>query len=459
MGSETGKRVAKRAGGTPPVDPGLLARPEVRAALADHDIGALFRALNDNDWTQREIAAAIGMQQSSVSDIIKGRRVIGHHVLGRIADGLGIPREWMDLGPGDGGVYAGGVAAPDSTEEVRAEMRRRVLLAAAGIAIAGRPIQGIGELAELAGPSPVPLPDRIFGVHVAKVRDLTQRLRGAGRAYGSDPQVTSASAAWATRLLSVQGAEPIKRALLAAVAELHNLAGWEALDASLYDRAMHHLTRGLELATDAGDAYLQAIALMYAGLATEEHGHPNDGLKMLQLGQVKAADILSDSQRIGGTSARTAVESCVRAYSAIAMARLGYQDAADAELATARELWQPTPADPSGDLDIEAARLQLERGRLDVAEPFAVASVRRWDGGLSPRARTISGILQATIHVRAGEPAGLALAHTAITGVTKLSSVRARQRLNPLVIALESRSGSDYRQLARTARQVATTRA
>ncbi|MGH3697494.1 MAG: helix-turn-helix domain-containing protein [Pseudonocardiaceae bacterium] len=65
--------------------------------------------LNDNDWTQREIATAMGMQRSSVFEIIKGRRVIGHHLLGRIADGLGIPREWLDLGPGDGNAYAGGV--------------------------------------------------------------------------------------------------------------------------------------------------------------------------------------------------------------------------------------------------------------------------------------------------------------------------------------------------------------
>lgn len=62
------------------------------------------------------------------------------------------------------------------------------------------------------------------------------------------------------------------------------------------------------------------------------------------------------------------------------------------------------------------------------------------------------------MHVRAGEPRGLQLAHGAITAVTKLSSVRARWRLEPLVAALESRPGSDYRQLSQMARQVAATR-
>ncbi len=51
-------------------------------------------------------------------------------------------------------------------------MCRRVLLAAAGIAVAGRPLQDIGELVGgLPGPAPVPLPSRIVEVHVAKVRD------------------------------------------------------------------------------------------------------------------------------------------------------------------------------------------------------------------------------------------------------------------------------------------------
>jgi hypothetical protein len=119
----------------------------------------------------------------------------------------------------------------------------------------------------------------------------------------------------------------------------------------------------------------------------------------------------------------------------------------------------PTPTDPAGDLDYVAARLELERGRLDAAEQFAAASVRRWEGGRNPRARTWSSLLLATIHVRAGEPRGLKLAHGAIVGVTKLSSVRARQRLEPLVAALESRHNSDHRELARMARHVAATRA
>jgi hypothetical protein len=105
-----------------------------------------------------------------------------------------------------------------------------------------------------------------------------------------------------------------------------------------------------------------------------------------------------------------------------------------------------------------AALLEVERGRLDVAEPFAVSSVRRWEG-ISRLGNTRSAATLAMIHIRSGESDGLQLAHGAITAVGKLSSVRARKRLEPLATALDARRGSDARELARMARQVAVTRA
>lgn len=83
--------------------PTLLARPEMRAALTSHDIGAVFRVLGENGWSQRDIGRATGMGQSSVSEIVKGRRVIDYRLLVRIAYGLGLPRERMNLGPADSG--------------------------------------------------------------------------------------------------------------------------------------------------------------------------------------------------------------------------------------------------------------------------------------------------------------------------------------------------------------------
>lgn len=119
-------------------------------------------------------------------------------------------------------------------------------------------------------------------------------------------------------------------------------------------------------------------------------------------------------------SAQRAVRACVKADSATALARMGHPEGASTELAKARELWQPTATDPSGGLDEVAARLELEGRRLDAAEPFAAASVRRWEGA---------------------------------------SNQRARQGLNPLADALEAWPSNDHRELARMVRNVATTRA
>jgi len=87
----------------------------------------------------------------------------------------------------------------------------------------------------------------------------------------------STAAAGAERLLGVSGAEPVKRALMVAVAELHMVAGWAGFDAWCYDRVMHHFTVALRLATAAGDVYLQARALNSAGLAIREFGYRTTG--------------------------------------------------------------------------------------------------------------------------------------------------------------------------------------
>ncbi len=432
----------------------------MRAALAVRDMGVVYRALRDTGISQRQIAQHTGQSQSEVSEIIKGRVVKDYAVLERIAEGLGIPREYMGLSHSatsvDGG-YRGVVTVAESEEAE--DMLRRHLLALGGVALTGAAVTKLGALlAELPGPSPVPLPSRLSQAHVTQVRDLTRRL-GRGDAVDADPEVCYAAAMWATRLLEVPGADPVRRALLVAVAELHSEAGWSAWEAGLYRRALYHFAHTLEQAIEADDAYLQALALRHAGLANVEHGHPDDGLKMLQCAQATAWDIPPDDERavVVGVSGRAAVEAVALQESATALACLGKLDGAVTALAKGRGIWTPTGTDPFGDMDRPAARLELARGRLDVAESLAAASMRRWPGRKQV-SRTMTAIVQATIHITAGEPRGLQLAHTAITDTAKLSSVRIRRQLQPLADTLDTRRSSDARDLARMARQVATVR-
>jgi len=441
-------------------DPEVFAGEEMRAALVARDVTRIYRLLYQRGVAQREIARRTEQSQSEVSDILRGRRVRDVIVLERIADGLGIPRVWMRLAGvagSEGGSYGGEGTVADSPEEVIAEMFRRHLLALGAISSVGSAV--VGELVELPGPAPVSLPSQLSYDHVRQVRDLTRRLGEAGNTWVTSPAVLSVAAEWAEQLLGVSAVEPVRRALRVAVAELHIEAGWAGFDFGRCDRAMYHYARALELATEAGDAYLESIALKYAGMATVEHGHPDDGLKMLQFSLVKAWDIPRDEQRgvVVGVSGRAAQEASVRLQAASAFANLGFLGAAEVEVAKSRELWVPTRTDRYGDFYRPAALLALRRGRLDAAESLAAASVRRCEG-ISQIACTHSGVVLAAIHVRAGEPGGLAGAHSAITAVTKISSIRVRKRLLLLVDALATRSGTDAKDLSRMALQVAGVR-
>ena len=431
-------------------------RPQARAVLDARDVAGVYRLLRRLGMSQREISRRTGQSQSEVWEILHDRQVLNVNVLERICDGLEVPRGYMRLA-GIADAYPGGRSTVP--EEVVEAMRRRVLLAYGLTTVGVQSALRLEGLPTLPGPKPVSLPSRVDGIHVAQVRNLTRRL-GAATNADTDPEVLSAAAERATRLLGVSGPEPIKRALTVAVAELHMEAAWAGFEAWRYDRMMHHFTTALVLAAEAGDTYLQAEAMIQSGMAIREFGRPNDGLKMLQLGLHKAGHIPGDEQRvvIVGSVGKAAVEAGAREEIANTLADMEDLDGAEREMAQARELWSATRTDLYGDLDRPAAKLALRQGRLDLAESFAAASVRRWEG-INLRGHAHSSIVLATVQVRAGEPGSLPLAHGAISAVRKLSSVRVRRTLTPLAAALATRPGRDARELVRMAQQTVEARA
>ena len=128
------KQAPDERGGGNVLGGGPLAQLRVQFPVdAAHDFGAFYLVLCENGWSQHRIAKATKTQQSAISEIIKGRQVIDYRVLVRIAEGLGIPRELMHLDSGSAdGAYADDVTVAETPEGVSAEMRRRLLLPAAG---------------------------------------------------------------------------------------------------------------------------------------------------------------------------------------------------------------------------------------------------------------------------------------------------------------------------------------
>jgi transcriptional regulator with XRE-family HTH domain len=52
----------------------MWASPDMRVALARHDVGTVFRLMQRYGFSQRAIAARTGITQAEVSEIVCGRR-------------------------------------------------------------------------------------------------------------------------------------------------------------------------------------------------------------------------------------------------------------------------------------------------------------------------------------------------------------------------------------------------
>jgi hypothetical protein len=256
------------------LDPAFFEGDDVRAALAARDVGKVYRLLGRLGVSQHQIAQLTGQSQPEVCEILKGRKVRDVWVLERIADGLGISRARMGLSYGDDGPDT-----PSVEKDVDEDMKRRALLSAA----LDQAFLGLGEPTELAPPTGQALPSRLGLSHVHAVRAVTERLRGVARYYGGQADLFGAAATLYMRWMQVPGTDAIKAQFGAALATLHTDAGWYCYDLGVDGTG--YFTRALRLADEAGDAYGIANAAWNAGATLVHSGHPNDALKLFQLGQ------------------------------------------------------------------------------------------------------------------------------------------------------------------------------
>ncbi|MEO7194475.1 MAG: helix-turn-helix transcriptional regulator [Pseudonocardiaceae bacterium] len=433
------------------LDPAFFDEDAVRAALAARDIGALYRLLRRVGVSQRRIAELTGQSQSEVSEILHGRQVANIRLLERIADGLGMPRTLLGVSYGEQEADT-----PPAAKEVNKATKRRVLITAAMATALRHGTQALSEPAPLALPTDQPLPTHLGMPDVHALRAVTHRLREVARYYGGQAGPFGATANYYTQWMRVPATEEVTAALAAALAELHTEAGWCRYDSGLDGSA--HFTHALWFADHARDTYGIANTAWNAGLTLVRSGHPNDALKLFQLGSLclsgapTTGDSARDDPRI------TALHARLDRQSATAYAVMKGHDEATRCLAKADDGWEPPDAWEHGEANFETAVIQLDLNRIDAAEQFASSAQRAYGKGHLV-GRTMTGLLLAEIHIRAGEPQGLALAHHAITEVRTLHSVAARrERLIPLATILATQPGTDARELARAARQVVTTR-
>ena len=437
---------------SPGLDPELFASADMHAAITKRDIATVYRLLNKAGIAQRTIAAATGQSQSEVSDILhKGRQVMAYDVLVRICTGLVIPRGMMGLAY-DGDIEPVVEPAAEPVGEMDENMKRRALLAVGAVSLLGAPVLGEVLHIPVRPDVPTPLPARLGASDLSAIKSLTAELRTVARAYGGCAETVTGVAQRSLALMSVPASDVVRAGLGSALADLHNVAGWCCVDSGLHDNARAHFATAMDLAAESGDACQFASALWHAGIHMRDAEAYNDDLTACQLGLFK----LSGSPDSPGAAEAMA---WLLAESALALAAMGHREAAESAIRKAREHRMSSVFDEA-DLDYGTSNVYRHLGRLDIAEQYAGLSVRRWKvEGTSRRDSVLPDIALAVIHVTAGEPAGTALAHRAITSVAELRSVRARMGLGRLVEALETRPRSDNRELAHRARQVASVRA
>ncbi len=443
------------------LDPAVFAAPAMRAALAARDISQVYRLLNEAGVAQRTIAALVGQSQSEVSEIIKGRQVQAYDVLERICTGFGVPRAVMGL---SFGAYPGDSPGGELSGEDEAEVLRRQfehLLAMAGVAVLGTAVPGLGKVlspAALPSGRPVAVPARIGRADVEAIGEVTTAVAGVARTVGGQAGLACSLVDWADGCLTAKASDEARRALLAALADLHVIAAWCCHDSDAPVAAHQHFARAVELAIEAGDNYRVSYALRYAVSMLIGRDQPNNALKLAQLAEVHLAGAPRDDPRVAPLGSQLAV---VSAWAQAQLADPGSAVAARrvrSALARSRDGYEPPSLHHRADMDLSTSYVHLHLGSLDTAESMAAVSVRTFAQGNYGRGGVQAGIILARVHSITGEPDAARLAAQAIEAVSPLRSGVARTRLAPLARDLKTRSGPDFAELARRAQKVAMTR-
>ena len=415
------------------VDPALWQRTEMRRALAQRDIGAVFKLLQRVGVSQRRIAALTGQSQSEISEILGGRQVLSYELLVRIAEGLGVPRGQLGLAYDE--VTATMVGQPPPEEDVR-----RVVERAAAVSVGGAVVDP-GSWTEPFTLAWTEQPERVGRSDVGRLTDLTSRLRAIDHEHGGGAcrDAVLAQVGWAQRMLRAQVAPDAEHELHLAVADLHLLAGWTSFDLGLVTPARRHFARALEHARFVEETSLVAKALYCLGRVHVHHGWAAQAVRLFQLAQVPAQE--------SGTGRAVAM---VQANLGWAYALAGDARQALASIDRAREEYARSEHDqvPGWIGFFDSAELQALRGavlahlptptpaqRAEAIERFSVSTALRE----LPLARSRAFELTALAWLLLGEGAveqGVQTGHQAVDLAERLRSRRVTDRMAPLKLAL-----------------------
>jgi tetratricopeptide (TPR) repeat protein len=359
---------------------GLLRRPDFVTACGARDFAAVFAMVRKYAGiSQVRIAAALDMTPSRVGEVIRRQRQITSlDVIERISDRLRIPGWMLGLAPrpweradasGDPGETAlSDIAAILGDEHLEPTVESAVRTAHRWLTV-----------------EPPQLRELRAGRHVGsglvhRVKARTSHLRRMDDVIGGRDSfaiVTREVDATAALLREGNLTEPTRAALLAALAELCQLAGWVLDDAGRHEHAIPYYVVGARAAECAEDRPLAADLLSTLSYSRANAGHATDAVLL-----AKSAAITGESHappvgrallwdRAAWAHAKNGdADLCLRAL-----------EAAEEAFARADEDERPTWAywlDPR-ELAVLAGRCLTELDQPDGAEPLLLDALAGYD--------------------------------------------------------------------------------
>lgn len=240
----------------------------------------------------------------------------------------------------------------------------------------------------------------------------------------------------ALALLEHPGADDVSGPLHAAVADLHNLAGWSCFDTGLPHTAARHFRTALTVAARGDHTSLASNVYYRLGRLSLHHNDLGRAMAEFQLGEGAAA--------AGGSALAGAVIFANRAW---AQARMGRPDDVAMSLARARDAFvrasdEPVPAWAAfftatdftaitGVVYTELARTTDSR-YAELAAAVLSTAVDGYGPGMA-RSRAFSLISFAICHLLDDQvDAAVELGNEAVDRCEVLTSTRAVERLRPL---------------------------
>ncbi|HSA53417.1 MAG TPA: XRE family transcriptional regulator [Yinghuangia sp.] len=368
---------------------GLRGDERLLRALAERDMGAVFRMLNRRGVSTRRLASAVDITQGRLYDYMNGKsRVEKLALFEQIADAFHIPGHLLGL-------------ARRSWEPATAATEQR---------------------------TDHPLPDSDDLAAMDHFRDA-DRQTGGGRLYGA--VVRHLSDRVAPRLVDTASG----RQVFAAAAALTEMAGWMAHDSGQDDLAERHFARALPLAHISGDLPLAANVAASSSHLALQTGDPSAAEEWACTG----LDLVTRGPRIPALAARlhvmraralAAAEQHAPAVRTLEAARQDLEGGKDAE-----HPWL-SPFDAAA-LASESALVLRDLERLDEALQHAEQAVALRQI-VRTRSLALSRISLVDIQVRRGElDAAVHVAHALLSTSPTLGSVRVVRQLDELRRLLE----------------------